>query len=183
MTDEQKPAPPLAETIAATAQAMPAQGGRLKRAVDEVAMLVTILGERSQSASAMLIAAACDEQLRERLLDKMVGINREMKDALFKNYGPLSGFKAKIDICFALGLIEREHWKKLDVVRSIRNKFAHNSTQTHFTDDAIIDKLKTVLPEGEELGNPEDFYAKIAQSVEAYNREKLGNMPEAEVQH
>ena len=61
----------------------------------------------------------------------------EKADKLFGIYEPLGTFKAKIDIAHALGLYDLKTRKGLDLVRKIRNEFAHSSEPIQFDHEKI----------------------------------------------
>lgn len=75
----------------------------------------------------------------------MPNLPKELKDKLYKGYGPLSTFSAKIDTAFALGLVTSEVNKTLNAVKIIRNAFAHSDEILTFEHEKI-QKLKGALP-------------------------------------
>jgi hypothetical protein len=63
---------------------------------------------------------------------------------------PLGSFSARIETCFALGLIEEVERNECDLIRRIRNEFAHKLVGTSFNQQRIIDlckNLKSPLPD------------------------------------
>jgi hypothetical protein len=74
----------------------------------------------------------------ERLLEFMLqaamrfGISKDFQGKLFSGHGPLSTFSAKIDMAYALSLIEQDTWSKLHKVRDVRNTFAHADAHIDF---------------------------------------------------
>ena len=91
------------------------------------------LTEESDRAAAILAAAYFEDRLRDAIMTRFVALNRRDEIEIFKDYGPLSTFKAKVDIAFALGLYDRKIRKDLHTVRRIRNKFAHSSEPMNST--------------------------------------------------
>lgn len=90
-------------------------------------LLQTLPGlERNQErASAVVVAAYLSQEL-ENLLRQFFVDDRAVADKLLSGLGPLASFSACLETAFAAGLIsEREH-KNLDLIRKIRNSFAHN---------------------------------------------------------
>jgi DNA-binding MltR family transcriptional regulator len=68
----------------------------------------------------------------------MEPINHEMKKRLFDEYGPLSGFAAKIDLAYALKLIPKKIYDTLRIVKKIRDIFAHRSQFIDFENFEVV---------------------------------------------
>ena len=94
------------------------------------------LNGESDRAAAILGAANFDVWLGEIIEAHFGVLSGEMscnlRKRLFKSYGPLSTFAAKIDIACALGLYDEDIRKGLHTVRKIRNEFAHESRPITF---------------------------------------------------
>jgi hypothetical protein len=52
----------------------------------------------------MILASVLSGYLEQAIRTKMVKLPKDLDKGLFRNYGPLSHFKARIDVAFALGL-------------------------------------------------------------------------------
>ncbi len=86
--------------------------------------------------AALLGAAFLDEQLKEvlrqflvpapRAIEKLLGVDR-----------PLGTFSSRILATYLLGLITREWYADIDLVRKIRNHFAHHLHGTTFADQKV----------------------------------------------
>ena len=86
-----------------------------------IQVLAQKLGLQTHAGAAMLVAAASDRMLEDALTIRMDKLNREMRDKLLGDYGTLRSFSAKIDVAFALGLVDRQHYKLLTAIRKCRN--------------------------------------------------------------
>lgn len=122
----------------------------MTRVWDESVKFYAELDGESDRAAAILAAANFEDKLCETIIEKFVKLNRENRKKLFKGYGPLSTFAAKIDIAFALGLYDQETQRGLHIIRKIRNIFAHASSPIEFDCDDIVKiceelKLETSL--------------------------------------
>jgi hypothetical protein len=63
---------------------------------------------------------------------------------------PLSSFSAKIELGFALGLYDDKLRHPLNMIRDVRNEFAHNMDATSFDHPDVaklIDDLRALTPE------------------------------------
>jgi DNA-binding MltR family transcriptional regulator len=67
----------------------------------------------------------------------MVKLTPEEHDQLFIGTGPLATFSAKIRLGYALGIYGRKTRHDLDVVREIRNAFAHAQKVITFENQEI----------------------------------------------
>jgi DNA-binding MltR family transcriptional regulator len=65
-------------------------------------------------------------------------------DSLFAGFAPLATLSAKISICYAFGLIDENLLHDLDVIRKIRNRFAHDPTNKEFFDASVFQQLSTL---------------------------------------
>ena len=77
--------------------------------------------------SAMILAAALIEDTLTRALSKLMpGIRtRQDRKAMFEANAPLQSFSAKITMAVALGIIDKDLQKKIDIIRCMRNAAAH----------------------------------------------------------
>jgi DNA-binding MltR family transcriptional regulator len=62
-------------------------------------------------------------------------------DSLFRGYAPLASFAGKIALCHAFGFIDEQMFKDLEIIRKIRNRFAHEYGNREFFDDATFKQL------------------------------------------
>ena len=63
--------------------------------------------------------------MKKAILTRMHQISGVLKDRLFKGYGPLGSFSAKIDFSYALSIITKDIFDDLRTIKDIRNEFAH----------------------------------------------------------
>ncbi|MBO0347509.1 hypothetical protein J0X15_19925 [Roseibium sp. CAU 1637] len=96
---------------------------------------------------ALVMSSRLETSLTQLIELYMQKKNRDLRDKIFRGYGPLSTFSSKIDVAFAFGLINSEDRLILDTVRSIRNAFAHTDEDNLTFDDAKIMKLIKKFPD------------------------------------
>lgn len=80
------------------------------------------LQNESDRACAVLGPAALDQVLGELIRSAMA---EDAPRSLFEGYGPIASFSARIDIVLGMGLISRDEYHDLHLIRKIRNAFAH----------------------------------------------------------
>jgi hypothetical protein len=83
------------------------------------------LGRESERATAILAAAWIDKLLERKLAQLFSGGNAKARAKLFAASGPFASFSAKINAAFCVGWLDADVHNDLDVIRRIRNEFAH----------------------------------------------------------
>jgi len=91
---------------------------------------------KSSERSAVLVASAAFDTHLERILKGYFVQNSGVSNLLVKS--TLNNFAAKINICFCLGLISSDERHDLNLLREIRNAFAHNLFGCDFSNPEII---------------------------------------------
>jgi hypothetical protein len=66
-------------------------------------------------------------------------------DPLFDSYGPFATFSGKIQAAFALRLIDRRLKGQLDLIRRMRNNFAHDQGPLSFEVGPCRDRLRALI--------------------------------------
>jgi hypothetical protein len=108
-----------------------------------VALLIEIRGNSDRSACIIL------SSIIERALELTIVLRIEMgiemeqpyKERLFGRDGALSTFSGNIQFARALGLITDDTFRNLNILRTIRNRFAHSPLPLSFKSDDIKDEL------------------------------------------
>jgi len=113
--------------------------------------MLDVYNGESDRAAAILAATFLDNTLRELLLSHM--IDNPIIKALFEGDRPLASFSARISIAFGLGLLPRNIYADLELVRKIRNHFAHSEVAAIFGVSPVRDWCAelSVVKAGSEL--------------------------------
>ena len=103
---------------------------------------------RSESSrGAAILASIWIEKLLEQKLGTLFTYgNSKSRQKLFNLNGPFSTFSAKVLAAYTLGWIDSEIFDDINLVRKIRNEFAHKILSKDFESREIrrlIDKFKT----------------------------------------
>jgi DNA-binding MltR family transcriptional regulator len=123
-----------------------------------------------QPALAIWVSCIIEDALENALVEKMRPLSKKFKERLFENYGPLGSFASKIDIAYALSIIEYNIYDDLKIIKEIKNKFAHPKGRfLHFKDKplAMIFKKFKGYNKGEE--NALIFLSRSTFCLEALN--------------
>lgn len=83
------------------------------------------LGRESERATAILAAAWIDHLLERKLAQLLSRGNAKARAQLFAASGPFAAFAAKITAAFCAGWLDADVHHDLQVIRKIRNSFAH----------------------------------------------------------
>jgi len=97
----------------------------------------------------VLISASFLEEALESLIRARFSLGyqkpRDLFDSLFNTDRPLYSFSAKIKICYAMDLVGGWIYKDLEIVRKVRNRFAHGVELAQFDLPEVVqltEKLK-----------------------------------------
>ena len=93
---------------------------------------------------AALLADALEDLLRSffRQSPEAVG---SIIDPLFGGYAPLATFSARIQLAFAIGILPEDLRSKIEIVRRLRNEFAHAWGPIDFEDAQCADRLVLLI--------------------------------------
>jgi|SRR5271165_484933 len=92
---------------------------------------------------ALSLVAYTDLLLELCLTVSFVQLEDKELNKIFRSDGaPLSDLSAKIKLARALGIINEEMRRQLDVIREIRNEFAHSMIDVDFDSKVIKEKCK-----------------------------------------
>ena len=105
----------------------------------------------SDRACAIVCGAFLDNLIQELLLEFLCKDSKTQDNKLFSQNGPLATFSSKILLVYRLGLISKYEYDCLNLIRKIRNNFAHNLTIDSFECEIIRELLSNNLPPGELL--------------------------------
>ncbi|MES9900422.1 MAG: MltR family transcriptional regulator [Sedimenticola sp.] len=124
---------------------------RLDQAED-LSKFVDELKRETDRGLPLVGAALIDEKLLETL--QSFFCNEKASEKLLNDgSSPLGTFSSRIELCFALGLIDEFEYREISLLRKVRNAFAHAKHGTSFQTEKIkgfCSTLKSDLPEGED---------------------------------
>lgn len=89
-----------------------------------------------------LIATAWVDNALEVYLRAYFRSDEKTANEILRPDGPLGSFSARIKLAYLLGIIEPTAFRDLEIVRAIRNDFAHVRQPMKFTDPSIKNRCK-----------------------------------------
>ena len=92
---------------------------------------------------AALVGAAFLDHLLGALIEEFLIDDKAIRKKILKGpLAPLGGFYSRIIASYSLGLISEEEYNDLDIIRNLRNDFAHKIQSLSFSSAAVKKKLK-----------------------------------------
>lgn len=100
--------------------------------------------KQSDRGSALIAVAWVDDAL-EACLRAFLRHDKNIADMLLQPEGPLGSFSSRIKTAYLLGIINASLYSDLDIMRKIRNDFAHVRHAVRFNDQSIKDRCKFLV--------------------------------------
>lgn len=90
----------------------------------------------------MLVGSRIEKWVQASLEAKMRPLSNTVTERIFRGYGPLSSFSAKIDIGYALELFDDAIYNDLKAIKDLRNVFAHATDALSYSDKDVAECLR-----------------------------------------
>lgn len=107
--------------------------------------------ERGSERGVVLVCSSMAEELLRRVLIEFMADGADERSLFEGPAAPLQGLSARTKLAFAMGLVSSRQVVWLDLLRSIRNKFAHQlraSLSAPDISDALQQRVTELLPQG-----------------------------------
>ncbi|MDX1442364.1 MAG: hypothetical protein R3270_01165 [Gammaproteobacteria bacterium] len=108
-----------------------------------ITTLVDQLEAESDRGAALLAASFVNEALKRKLLAHFRH-RKPGRELLDDANAPLAGFSAAAKACRALDLVTEEQYRRLLVLRQLRNDFAHAWDTLHFSTPGVQKQVKSL---------------------------------------
>jgi hypothetical protein len=109
---------------------------------DEIMEIHDEIMASSDRNAAIMAAANLDWQLGVLIVKSLPNVNDETRDRLFDKDGPLSSSFSKNFLGFALNLYDKQTLADLEIIRNVRNVFAHAPRALKFSTPEIAAKCR-----------------------------------------
>lgn len=103
--------------------------------------------------AAVILGAAKLDVLLFQLLQKVLRPSTARTDELLEGDSPLGTFSARTLLCHRLGLIDDELFRAINLIRRIRNSFAHELTGVSLDAGAHRDRIRELVTPLKEHGS------------------------------
>jgi len=115
----------------------------LKASYDELTPLFEEMQNASDRVAAISCAAWVDDSLGAVLSKCFVEMGADWNNRIFNNAtAPLNSLSSKITLGYAMGLFGPLTCADLNIIRSVRNDFAHRAAPISFSEAEIAEKCK-----------------------------------------
>jgi len=105
---------------------------------EQITAFVAELEKQTDRGAALIAGAVLDEVLEMAITARLIDLGRDQHDSLFGRGRPLDSFSAKIGLGYALGLYPNAARVLLEMVRDVRNKFAHRIEPLEFSNPDVV---------------------------------------------
>lgn len=92
---------------------------------DDLGPIMAELQKQSDRGAAIIAGSLLEQILETAIKGRLRALSTDQHKALFGRMAPLSTFSAKIEIGFAIGLYTEATYRNLNMLRQVRNEFAH----------------------------------------------------------
>ena len=97
------------------------------------------INQGTERSVALMIGALIEDRLRSVIEQRISHLTPDEMADFFSDNGPASDFASRIKIAYALGGIPAWIWDDVNLIREIRNAFAHTRLQLSFADKELTD--------------------------------------------
>ena len=106
--------------------------------------MIAAYKRESDRGCALILTANLDDRLMGLLKNFFVAEPAKRHDAMFKGSGCLATFSSRIRICYSTGLLNDDERHDLDLIRRIRNDFAHDGNSIGFEAGTVRDRCNSL---------------------------------------
>jgi hypothetical protein len=101
----------------------------------------------SDRGAIILAATSIEDSLEDKILTKLPGIaeDEDTRKRMFGQDGQLATFSKKIEMAYAMGIIDSDYRKKIDLIREIRNACAHSRKPLSFKTEVLRAPCEAVM--------------------------------------
>jgi DNA-binding MltR family transcriptional regulator len=119
---------------------------------NQIQRLLDIINSESADdrTCVLVLSSNLDNRLRELLKAYFISTTKTREKKIFEGTGPLSTFSARINVSYLCGLLSEAEQHDLDVIRDIRNDFAHEEEHVDFATESVVSRCFS-LRLGQEL--------------------------------
>lgn len=140
-----------------------------------------MFSKESDRGCALMSAAFIDDKLGQ-LIEKNLIDNKRARESLFDNSGALGTFSGKINVAYLMGLIPKNVHDNIQLIRKIRNDFAHNASAITFDTDYIASRCYSLsIHDLTNKESPRLIFSRTMTSILSYMNIQLKNAKRPEV--
>lgn len=141
------------------------------------------LSSESDRGAALMAAAFLDDELGKAIGERVVEDKKSIEILLGTN-GSAGSFSTRINLAYLLGIISKCCRTDLNIIRKIRNEFAHNPSEISLSDTPLKNRIESLSWVGDDVSNEpraKFLRSSLVQLTEIHATHKLGRLPEREL--
>ena len=112
--------------------------------IEDFSYFLREFNKESARGAVLSASAFLDERLEDILSAFFIDV-KSTKELLNGFNAPLGTFSSRIKVAYSLGLIEKNEYDTLNVIRKIRNEFGHKWKNISFSTPRIQDLCKNLI--------------------------------------
>jgi DNA-binding MltR family transcriptional regulator len=122
------------------------RGGEIKNAKSYWNNILELEFKNETDRGAVILAASLFDLSLTNLLKSFLVSNPSSKDDIFEGpNSPMGSFSSKISMSYRLGLISSKFSRDLNLIRKIRNEFAHNIQGCNFEHSGVMSRVQELI--------------------------------------
>ena len=114
---------------------------------DDVTAMIADYANESDRGAIILGATQLDDTLEMAILGKMPALQKDEigRKKMFEVDGPLSTFSSRIEMAYALGLVDEKIRVNMHLLREIRNACAHAKKPLSLSMEILMDPVRAAI--------------------------------------
>ncbi len=108
---------------------------------------VADLHNESDRGAIILASTSIEDMLEYEIFKRLPGLFKDdaMRRKIFESDGLLASFSKKIEMAYALGIIDGDYKKKIDLIREIRNACAHSRKPLAMDKEVLQEPCRIII--------------------------------------
>lgn len=147
--------------------------------------VIDVLTEESDRGAIILVGGVLEDVLAERIIATLPG-GKALRGELLRRGGLLSSFQDKLTLAEAMGIIDGPTADSLDIIRQLRNAFAHTMRTVSMKIPAISGVVGLILDDEHSdylKSSANDAYLRLVLGfIMAFHVERIMGKTQAEAQ-
>ncbi len=140
-----------------TVKAFPAEA---QTPILEVMAFRKTLIEESDRGCALMAAAFLDNRLADLMKQQLID-DKKLADELLDINGVFGTFSSRIEVLYGMGIIPKNVRRDLNLLRKIRNDFAHDAKPISFDDEPVSSRCRELALDGKDrAANPRSKFTR-----------------------
>jgi dUTPase len=109
--------------------------------------LIADYSSESDRGAIILVATTIEDMLQDQITKNLPVLltDETARKKMFEHDGLISSFSKKIEMAYAMGIIDEDYRKKIDLVREIRNACAHSRFPISMEKKVLQDVCKALF--------------------------------------